>query len=86
MEAVAPTISYDGRIIGTTMSGHPLPPDRWAAVTVPTLVLHGTGTFPFIIAGSTALAELLPAATLRPVKGEQHNASADVLAAALREF
>jgi pimeloyl-ACP methyl ester carboxylesterase len=86
MEAVAPTIAYDGRIIGDTMSGNPLPPDRWAAVTVPTLVLHGTGTFPFIIAGAEALAELLPAATLRPVKGEQHNASADVLATVLRDW
>ena len=33
MEAVAPTIAYDGRIMGTTMSGVPLPCDRWAAVT-----------------------------------------------------
>jgi hypothetical protein len=35
MEAVAPTIAYDGRIMGTTISGAPLPSDRWAAVTVP---------------------------------------------------
>jgi pimeloyl-ACP methyl ester carboxylesterase len=84
--AVAPTIAYDGRIIGTTMSGGPLPRDRWAAVTVPTLVLHGTGTFPFIIAACEALADLLPTATLLPVKGEQHDASADVLAAALRAW
>jgi pimeloyl-ACP methyl ester carboxylesterase len=45
IEAVAPTIAYDGRIMGTTMSGAPLPRDRWAAVAVPTLVLYGTGTF-----------------------------------------
>ncbi|HEY2269322.1 MAG TPA: alpha/beta hydrolase, partial [Streptosporangiaceae bacterium] len=37
LEAVAPTIAYDGRIMGATMSGQPLPADRWAAVTVPTL-------------------------------------------------
>jgi pimeloyl-ACP methyl ester carboxylesterase len=86
MEAVAPTIAYDGRIMGTTMSGAPLPRDRWAAVTMPTLVLHGTGTFPFIIAGARELAGLLPTATLRAVKGEQHNAPADVLASALRDF
>ena len=86
MEAVAPTIAYDGRIIGTTMSGAPLPHDRWAAVTVPTLVMHGTGTFPFVIAGAQALADLLPTATLRAVEGEQHSAPAGVLAAALRDF
>jgi pimeloyl-ACP methyl ester carboxylesterase len=58
---------------GTTMSGNPLPRDRWAAVTVPTLVMHGVGTFPFIVAGTKALAELLPTATLRPVEEEQHD-------------
>jgi len=86
MEAVAPTIAYDGRIMGTTMSGGPLPRDRWAAVKVPTLVMHGTGTFPFIVTAARALADLLPTATLRPVPGEQHPAPADVLAGALREF
>lgn len=86
MEAVAPTIAYDGRIMGTTMSGAPLPTDRWAGVKVPALVLHGAGTFPFIIAGCRALAALLPAATLRAVPGEQHTAAAGVLAAAVRDF
>ncbi|MGI5152184.1 alpha/beta fold hydrolase [Plantactinospora sp. CA-294935] len=86
MEAVAPTIAYDGRIIGTTMSGAPLPRDRWAAVNAPTLVLHGTGTFPFIVTAAHALTELLPTAALRAVEGEQHSAPADVLAAALRDF
>jgi pimeloyl-ACP methyl ester carboxylesterase len=86
MEAVAPTIGYDGRIMGTTMSGAPLPTDRWAGIKVPTLVMHGTGTFPFIVAGTRALAGLLPTATLRAVEGEQHSAPAGVLAAALRDF
>jgi pimeloyl-ACP methyl ester carboxylesterase len=86
MEAVAPTISYDGRIMGTTMSGNPLPTDRWASVGVPTVVMHGTGTFPSIITGAGALAELLPTATLKPVEGENHSAPANVLAVALREF
>jgi len=86
MEAVAPTISYDGRIMGTTMSGNPLPMDRWTAVTVPTLVMYGKGTFPSIIPAAHALADLLPTATLKAVDGENHGAPADVIAAALREF
>jgi len=86
LEAIAPTIAYDGRIMGTTMSGNPLPADRWRTVDMPTLVMHGTGTWPFIIAGATALAELLPAATRMPVEGSEHTAPADVLAAVLRDF
>jgi pimeloyl-ACP methyl ester carboxylesterase len=86
VEAVAHTIAYDGRIMGTTMSGNPLPRDRWAAVTVPVLVMHGTGTMPWLITAAQALADLLPTATLRPVPGEQHSTTADVLAPTLRQF
>lgn len=84
--AIAHTISYDGRIMGTTMSGTPLPSDRWAKVTMPTLVLHGDGTEPWLVTGAHAAADVLPSARVRAVPGAQHSASADVLAAALREF
>ncbi|MGH3690350.1 MAG: alpha/beta fold hydrolase [Microbacterium sp.] len=86
LEAVAPTIAYDGRIMGTTMSGTPLPTDRWASIAIPTLVMHGTGTFPSIITAAQALSELLPTATLLPVDGENHDVAAEVLAPVLREF
>jgi pimeloyl-ACP methyl ester carboxylesterase len=86
LEAVAPTIAYDGRIVGTTMSGAPLPADRWAAISVPVLVMYGRGTAPWLITGARALAGLLPTATLEPVEGEQHSVPADVLAPALRQF
>lgn len=85
-EAVAHTIAYDGRIMGGTMSGGPLPRDRWAAITVPVLVMHGTGTAPWLINGARALADLLPTATLQPVTGENHSTTAEVLAPALRQF
>jgi pimeloyl-ACP methyl ester carboxylesterase len=86
LEAVAPTIAYDGRIMGATMSGQPLPADRWAAVTVPTLVMYGRGTEPWLITAARALAGLLPSASLQAVEGAQHNVEADVLAPALRQF
>lgn len=85
-EAIAHTIAYDGRIMGTTMSGNPLPSDRWAALTIPTLVMYGKGTEPSLIAAAAAAAELLPTASLRAVEGEQHSVAADVLAPALRQF
>ncbi len=86
LEAVAHTIAYDGRIMGSTMSGAPLPSDRWAEVGVPILVLHGNATEPWLIAAAHALAELLPTASLQAVEGQQHSAAADVLAPALRRF
>ncbi len=86
MLGIAPTIAYDGRIMGTTMSGNPLPADRWASTDVPVLVMHGLDTWPTLIPGPRALAELLPTATLKPVPGENHGTTAEVLAPALREF
>jgi len=86
LEAVAGTIAYDGRIMGSTMSGGPLPADRWAGVTAPALVLHGRDTAPWLITAARALAELLPSASLRPVEGANHDVAADVLAPVLREF
>ncbi|MFG1624585.1 alpha/beta fold hydrolase [Kribbella sp. NPDC049227] len=86
VEEIAHTISYDGRIMGTTMSGNPLPAERWAAVDVPVLVLHGDATAPWLITGAEAVAKHLPTARLLPVTGENHNAEPPVLAPVLRQF
>ena len=86
VEEIAGTIAYDGRIMGTTMSGNPLPADRWAAVNVPVLVMHGDATPPYLQAGAEAVAELLPTARLLPVTGENHNVEPPVLAPVLRSF
>lgn len=86
MLSVAHTIAYDGRIMGTTMSGNPLPSDRWAGIDIPLLVMRGQDTWPTLIPGPEALAGLLPTATLRVVPGENHGTTADVLAGALRDF
>ncbi|GAA2841833.1 alpha/beta fold hydrolase [Kribbella solani] len=85
-EEVAHTISYDGRIMGTTMSGNPLPADRWAAVKVPVLVLHGDKTWPVLAAGAAAVAAHLPTATLKSIAGENHSAEPTTFAPVLREF
>jgi pimeloyl-ACP methyl ester carboxylesterase len=86
LEQVAHTIAYDGRIMGSTMYGEPLPADRWAAVRVPTLVMYGRGTQPWLITAARAVADLLPTATLQPVDGAQHSVAPEVLAPVLREF
>ncbi|TDO60008.1 pimeloyl-ACP methyl ester carboxylesterase [Kribbella sp. VKM Ac-2571] len=86
VEEIAHTISYDGRIMGTTMSGNPLPADRWADVKVPVLVLYGDQTWPALSAGAQAVAEHLPTATLKAIPGENHGTEAATLAPVLREF
>lgn len=86
LERIAPTIAYDGRQIGDIMSGRPLDPARWDRVRIPVLVMHGIGTWPFLADGARAIADILPTATLKPVPGENHGTTADVLAAELRAF
>jgi pimeloyl-ACP methyl ester carboxylesterase len=86
LEAIAPTIAYDGRVVREVMQGRPLPTDRWAGIAVPTVVVHGNATFPFLITGAQAAAQVLPAATLQVVPGENHTAAADVLAPAIQQF
>ena len=86
LEAIAPTIAYDGRQVGDALSGTPLRADLWADVDVPVLVMHGIDTWPAMAAGARAVAAHLSTATLRPVPGEEHSTTPEVLAAALREF
>ncbi|GIE36851.1 alpha/beta hydrolase [Actinoplanes italicus] len=86
LEAVAPTIAYDGRQVGDALAGRPLRPGLWKNIDVPVLVMYGADTWPALAAGSRAIAAHLPASTLEPVPGEEHSTTADVLAAALRAF
>ncbi|MFF8288969.1 alpha/beta fold hydrolase [Streptomyces sp. NPDC016309] len=86
MEAVARTLPYDGRIMGDTMSGRPLPVERWASVTVPVLVASGDAGAPHMEAGARELAAAGDNFTLRIFPGEEHSIDAQVLAPALAEF
>lgn len=86
VEGVAHTIAYDGRFIAATMAGAPLDKDRWSSIGIPVLAMHGDSTEPWLMSGARALAELLPTATLRVVKGEGHGTTPDVLAGELRRF
>ena len=63
MEAVAHTLAYDGRVMGGTMSGKPLPAERakqWAAAAMPTLVITGGNSEEFFHSGARALVAILP--------------------------
>ncbi|MCQ6557262.1 alpha/beta fold hydrolase [Paenibacillus mendelii] len=88
MEGMAHTLAYDGLIMGDTQSGKPLPTDRWH-VHVPTLVMTGENSEPFIQSAAKALVELLPHGEYRALPGQDHSAvmmAPDVLAGAITEF
>ncbi len=85
MEAVAHTLAYDGTIVRDDMRGNPVSAERWASVTVPTLVIDG-GTTPWLSDGARALADALPDAQRLTLEGQPHNVVPEAIAPALEEF
>ena len=89
LKAMAPTIPYDIAVMGDTQEGKPLPLDRWASVTVPTLVMDGGKSPMRMRHAAAALVEVLPEARHRTVDGVSHGAvvmAPKRLVPALREF
>jgi pimeloyl-ACP methyl ester carboxylesterase len=86
MEKIAHTLAYDGAVMGDTMSGRPLPADRWASVTVPTLVMDGDQSPAWARNSVASLADVLPNAERRSLEGQDHGAASEVLAPVLVEF
>lgn len=81
-EAVAPTLAYDGAILGDGR----VPVERAASVTIPTLVMAGGATFPFMHETAKALQAAIPNAQYRVLEGQTHDLAADAAAPALIEF
>lgn len=84
LEAVAHTLHYDH----TEMLGpeNAIPPELAGQVTVPTLVLYGTSSYPFMKPTAEKLATLLPHATLRALPDQTHDIQPAVLAPVMEEF
>lgn len=82
MEAVAHTLSYDGRIMGD----YSLPTERLASVMVPTLVMGG-GESPVQLRHAVqAVADTLPNAQRRTLEAQTHEVAPEALAPVLVEF
>ena len=86
MEKIAHTLAYEGAVMGDTMSGRPLPADRWASVIVPTLVMDGDQSPAWARNSVAALVDVLPNAERRSLEGQDHGAASEVLAPVLVEF
>jgi len=83
-EAVAPTLAYDH--IAALGEDSSIPTERAASVTVPTLVMDGSESFPFMHVTAQTLAKLIPNAQQRTLKGQTHEVASQALAPVLIEF
>lgn len=83
-EAVAPTLAYDHiAILGDDAS---VPTERAAHVAVPTLIMVGGASYPFMHVTAAALAKAIPNAQHRILEGQTHEVTAEALVPVLLEF
>lgn len=83
-ESLAPTLAYDHIVdLGEDAS---VPVERAARVRVPTLVMNGGASFPFMHATAIALANAIPNAQHRTLEGQTHEVEAGAIAPVLIEF
>ena len=87
LEAVAPTLMYDAAAMGGET--RLVPVERVAKVAAPTLVMDGERSlklYPFMRTTADALAQAMPNAERRTLKGQGHDVDAKVLALVLVAF
>lgn len=82
-EAAAPTLAYDAAIMGEEAS---IPTEKAAHVAVPTLIMDGSASFPFMHVTAMALANAIPNAEHRTLEDQTHEVAVTVLAPVLVEF
>jgi pimeloyl-ACP methyl ester carboxylesterase len=84
MEALAPTLAYDHiAVLGEVRS---VPGKRAAGLSIPTLVMNGSVSFPFMYDTARELAKAIPHALHRVLEGQTHNVAPEVLAPLLTTF
>jgi pimeloyl-ACP methyl ester carboxylesterase len=86
MAAIAHTLSYDNAIVALAKESGKQIPDRWTAVTLPTLAVAGGRSPEWMRRAMQTLAGLLPNAQFRLLKGQTHNIKPKAHAPLLTEF
>jgi pimeloyl-ACP methyl ester carboxylesterase len=86
LKAVAPTLRYDFTFTRGLQAGRPLPETRWSRATMPTLVVDGGKSRPWMRNGVKALADVLPNATYRTLPGQNHLVKPTAIGPVVREF
>lgn len=83
-ESIAPTLAYDH--IAALGEDASVPVERAAKVTIPTLIMDGSESFPFMHATAITLAKAIPNSQHRTLAGQTHEVNSAVLAPVLIEF
>lgn len=83
-EAAAPSLAYDH--IADLGEDASIPAERAARITVPTLLMDGSESFPFMHVTAAALAKAIPNAQQRTLQGQTHEVASEALAPVLIEF
>ena len=83
-ESIGHTLAYDH--IAALGEDASVPVERAAKVTVPTLVMDGSESFPFMHVTATKLAKAIPHAQHHSLEGQTHEVASGVLAPVLIEF
>lgn len=86
LKAIAHTLPYDGAIVRDNQRGKALPVNRWASVTVPTLVMDGGKSPAWMRHANQALAAALPNAQYSTLEGQTHMLKPRAHAPLLAEF
>lgn len=82
-EGIAPTMAYDAAAAGEDAS---VPVKRAASLTVPTLVMDGELSYPFMHTSAVTLANAIPNAQHRTLQGQTHEVTPEAIAPVLVEF
>jgi pimeloyl-ACP methyl ester carboxylesterase len=86
LEAIAPTLQYDGACLGDDRT---VPTERLATITAQTLVMDGGGSLeimPFMHDTAQKLAKAIPNVQQQTLEGQTHNVDKNVIAPALIKF
>src|SRR4029450_5408762 len=75
-EALAHTLAYDATIMGD----YALPNERVAAITIPTLVIDASASFPYMNETADAMVKLLRKGQRSTLEGQRHDVAAEALA------
>jgi pimeloyl-ACP methyl ester carboxylesterase len=86
LEAIAPTIAYDGRILAGVALGRRALMSRWDLITQPVLVVDGSASAATLTAAAESLAAVLPAARRITLPGHGTDVPPEAMAEAVAGF